>query len=91
MCQCTEYKLAAFHVRVSEKNKLNATAQQFITAKTSGSPLKQGSKTHSSLRQSNLQLQMRLGWCLVEYEQSSVERVRLDWLAHTLVCKIESC
>jgi len=31
--------------------------QQFITAKISGCTLKQGSKTHSSLRQSNLQLQ----------------------------------
>jgi len=31
--------------------------QQFITAKISGCGLKQGSKTHSSLRQSNLQLQ----------------------------------
>jgi len=30
--------------------------QQFITAKISGCVLKQGSKTHSSLRQSNLQL-----------------------------------
>jgi len=40
-----------------EENKLNATTQQFITAKRSGCGLKQGSKTHSSLRQSNLQLQ----------------------------------
>jgi len=31
--------------------------QQFITAKISGCALKQGSKTRSSLRQSNLQLQ----------------------------------
>jgi len=31
--------------------------QQFITAKISGCALKQGSKTHSSLRPSNLQLQ----------------------------------
>jgi len=31
--------------------------QQFITAKISGCTLKQGSKTYSSLRQSNLQLQ----------------------------------
>ena len=43
--------------RISEENKLNATTQQFITAKVSGCVLKQGSKTHSSLRPSNLQLQ----------------------------------
>ena len=43
-------------VRISEENKLNATTQQFLTAKISGRALKQGSKTHSSLRQSNLQL-----------------------------------
>jgi len=28
---------------------------------------------------------------LVEYEQSSIEKLWLDWLAHTSVCKIESC
>jgi len=40
-----------------EANTLNAMTQQFITAKISGCTLKQASKTHSSLRQSNLQLQ----------------------------------
>ena len=57
MCHCTEYKLSALQVRLSEKNKLNPTTQQFITAKISGCVLKQGSETHSSLRQSNFQLQ----------------------------------
>jgi len=57
MCRCTEYKLSALQIRISEKNKFNATTQQFITAKISGCALKQGSETHSSLRQSNLQLQ----------------------------------
>ena len=57
MCQCTGYKLSALQVRISEENKLNATTQQIITAKISGCELKQRSKTHSSLRQSNLQLQ----------------------------------
>jgi len=33
---------------------------------------------------------IRLRECLVKYEQSSIG-VRLDWLAHTRVCKIESC
>jgi len=32
----------------------------------------------------------RLRHCL-EYEKSSIESVRLNWLAHTPVCKIESC
>jgi len=57
MCHCAEYKLSALQVRISDENKLNATTQQFITAKISGCALKQGSKTHSSLSQSNLQLE----------------------------------
>ena len=57
MCHCTEYKLSALQVRISEENKINATTQQFITAKISGCVLKQGSKTYSSLRQNNLQRQ----------------------------------
>jgi len=28
---------------------------------------------------------------LIKYEQLSIEGVRLDWLAHNLVCKIEFC
>jgi len=57
MCHCTEYKLSALQVKLSEENKLTAAAQQFITAEISGCALKQGSETHSSLLQSNLQLQ----------------------------------
>ena len=57
MCHCIEYKLSGLQVRLSGENKLNATTQQFITAEISGCALKQGSETHSSLRQSNLQLQ----------------------------------
>jgi len=57
MCQCTEYELLVLQVRISEENKLNATTQQFINAKISGCALKQGSKTHSSMHQRNLQLQ----------------------------------
>jgi len=53
MCQCTEPEIK---VRILEENKLNATTQQFITAKITGFALKQGSKTHSSMRESNLQL-----------------------------------
>ena len=57
MCHFTEYKLSALQVRISEENKLNAATQQLVTAKISGCALKQGSKTHSSLRPNNLQLQ----------------------------------
>jgi len=56
MCHWTECKLSALQVR-SEENALNPMTQQFITAKIPGCALKQRSKTHSSLRQSNLQLQ----------------------------------
>ena len=54
MCHCIEYKLSALQVTISEENKLNPRTQQFIIAKIPGCALKQGSKTHSSLRQSNL-------------------------------------
>jgi len=57
MCHCTEYKLLALQVRISEDTTLNATTQQFVPARISGCAVKQRSKTHSSLRQSNLQLQ----------------------------------
>ena len=57
MCHSTEYKLSALQVTTLEENKLNATTQQFIIAKISGCALKQRRKTHSTLRQSNLQLQ----------------------------------
>jgi len=40
-----------------QENELNATTQQFITAKISGCSFERGSKTHTSLRQTNLQLQ----------------------------------
>jgi len=40
MWHCTEYKLLAVQVRLSEENKLNATTQQFITGKISGWALK---------------------------------------------------
>jgi len=52
-----EYKLSALQASISEENKINAMTQQFITAKVSGCALKQGSKTHPSLRPSNVQLQ----------------------------------
>ena len=57
MFHCTAYKPSVLQVRLSEENKLNATTQQFITANMSGCVLKQGSKTHSSMSQSNSQLQ----------------------------------
>ena len=57
MCHCTEYKLLTLQVRLSEEIRLNATTPQIKTAKISGCVLKQRSKTHSPLRQSNLQVQ----------------------------------
>jgi len=57
MCHCTEYKLLALQVRISEDTTLNATTQQFVPAKISGCAVKQRSRTHSPARQSNLQLQ----------------------------------
>jgi len=42
VCHCTENKLSALQVTISTENKLNATTQQFITAKISGSTLKRG-------------------------------------------------
>jgi len=56
MCQCTEYKLSALQVRIGGKY-----TQPYDTAvhncKNIICALKHGSKTHSSLRQSKLQLQ----------------------------------
>jgi len=71
MCHCTEYKLSALQVRISEENTLKAATQQFITEKISGCTLKQGSKTHSSLRQSRLQLQNETA--LMSYRIRAVE------------------
>jgi len=53
MCHCTEDKLLGYRRKIHPT--LNATIQQFVTAKISGCVLKQGSTTHSSLRQGNLQ------------------------------------
>ena len=33
MCHCSEYKLSALQVRISEENKLNAATQEYMTAK----------------------------------------------------------
>jgi len=74
VCHCTEYKLLVLQVRLSEENTLNATTQQFITAKISGCALKQGSKTHSSMRQSDLQLQNAAA--LMSYRIWAVEHTK---------------
>ena len=57
MCYCNEHKLlSALQVRRPEQNTaLNARTEQYITAKISGNALKQGSRTHSVLRQCSLQ------------------------------------
>jgi len=33
MCHCSEYKLSALQVKISEENTLNGSTQQFITPK----------------------------------------------------------
>ena len=54
LCHCSiNYQRS----KLGYRKKTNTTIQQFITAKISGCALKQGSKTHSWIRQSNLQLQ----------------------------------
>ena len=74
MCHCTEYKLLALQVRISEENTLNATTQQFITAKISGCALKQGVKhTHQRVR-AIYNYKMRLRSCrirAVEHRKSA--------------------
>jgi len=80
MCHCTEYKLSALHFRIWEENKLNARTQPFITAKISGCALKQGSKTHSSLRQNNLQLQNEA--TLMSRRIRATGRGWTDWSTH---------
>jgi len=76
---------------MSEENAINATIQQFISTKISDCALRQGSKkTHHCVLAIH-SCKMRLRWCYVEYEQSSIESVSLDRMAHTPVCKIESC
>ena len=61
MCHRTEYRLNYQRSKLGYRRKTNSTLrhQQFITAtaKISDCVLKQGSETHSSPRQSNLQLQ----------------------------------
>jgi len=90
MCHCSEYKLSALQVKISEENKLNATTQQFITAEIPGCALKQWSKhTHRCVR-AIYNSKMRLRLSLVEYEQGSTKSVTLDTMTHTAVCKIES-
>jgi len=92
MCNCTESKLLALQVRISEKNTLNTKTHLFIAAKISGCVLKRVSKTHSSMRQSNLQLQNETA--LMSCRIRAVEhrkKVRLVWMTHNPIWKIESC
>jgi len=56
MSQCTEYQISATQVGILEENKLNATTQQFITAKISDCTLKQGSKTYSAIYNCKIKL-----------------------------------
>ena len=46
--------------------------------------------THHCVRELyNYKIRLHKG--LFKYGQLSIEGVQLDWLAHTLVCKIEFC
>jgi len=87
----SEYKLSALQVRLSEQNTSNATIQQFITAKRSGCALKQGSKTHSSKRQSNLQLQNEAALMSCRIRAVVHRESVAGLLARIPVWKIESC
>jgi len=71
MCHCTEYKLSALQVGLSEKNKLNATTQQFVTAKISGCVLKQGSET--LITASEQFTTAKSGWAKVSSNTSSCD------------------
>jgi len=52
MCHCNEHKLSALQVWRPEQNTaLNAKVEQFVTVKILRNTLKQGSRTHSVLRQ----------------------------------------
>ena len=88
MCDCTEYKISALHLRILEENELNATKQQFITAKISGCALKQESKTHSSVCQ---QFTTAKSGCANVLSYMNSREYKVCWLAHTPICKIESC
>jgi len=66
--------------------------QQFITAKISECVLEQGSKTHSSLRQSNLQLQNEAALMSRRIRAVDHRKCAAGLAgAHPAVCKIESC
>jgi len=86
-----EYQLSALQASVSEVNTINTTTQQFITAKISGCALKQASKTHSSLRPSNLPLYNDAALMSFRIRVMEHRSGWLDRLAYTPVCKIESC
>ena len=90
MCHCIEYKLSTLQVRISGEDTPNATPLQVISAKISGCALKQWNKTHSSLRQSNLQLQIQAALMSRPIRVVEHRKCAGGWLAHTPVCKIKS-
>jgi len=91
MCHCTRYKISALQVGISDENKLSPTTQLFITAKISGCALKQGSKTHSSLRQSNLQWKNQAALMSCRIRALEYRRCASGLAGALPVCKIESC
>jgi len=53
MCHGTEYQLPALQANITEENKLNATTQQFTSAKISACALTHGSETRSLITASD--------------------------------------
>jgi len=79
ICHCNEHKRSKLGHR-SKKTALNAKTEQFTTANISGNALKQGSRTHSSLRQISSQLLKTSGCTSVanssynEYTKSNLKK-----------------
>jgi len=78
MCHCPEYKLSALQVTISEENTLNATTQQFITAKISGCALKQRSKTRSILCKLQLENEAAPMSCRIRTVENSCAALLAD-------------
>jgi len=78
-CHCTEYKLSAFQVRISEeyKNQRYDTAVHNCKNNRAARYNSEVKRTHHCVR-AIYNCKMRLRICLVEYKQIGIESVRLD-------------
>ena len=78
MCHWTE---SALQVRILEENTPNATTQQVHNCKNIRLRVKSKSEQFATAK-----------WgCADVSSHTSRESVQLEWLTHTLVCKIEPC